>query len=98
MDNRNSDPATAIRLLAQSFPCLWNAPGIRPWVPLEFDEWASSGSPSHGEVCTARFLLAVWDPNNNWKSGRFDLMDSLRNWDPLHRQAFLEWASNPWWA
>ena len=71
MDNRNSDPATAIRILAQSFPCLWNAPGVRPWEPLEFDGWASSGGPSHGEVCTARFLLAVWDPNNDWKAGRF---------------------------
>jgi hypothetical protein len=87
-----------IKLLAQMFPCLRKAPGISPWNALAVDDWASSGNPSHGELCTARFVLAVWDPNGEWRSGRFDLMEALPVWDLHHREAFLAWARDPWWA
>jgi hypothetical protein len=46
---------------------------------------------------TAQFLLAVWSPDDAWESGRFDLMEALREWDEQHRQAFLKWAAHPWW-
>lgn len=97
MGNENKDPATRLRLLAQYFPSMWSAPGIRPWDANVLDEWAAGGA-SHGEKCTARFLLAVWNPSEAWRSGRFDLMDALGAWDLEHRRAFLEWAQNPWWA
>lgn len=98
MTDINCDPSTRVRLLAQTFPSLWTAPGIRPWDAVVVDQWASSGRASHGELCTARFVLAVWDTNGEWQSGRFDLMEALRVWDLPHRQAFLDWASEPWWA
>lgn len=98
MADTATDPAVRMRLFAQEFSCLWNAPGIRPWKPLVLDEWAASGVPSHGELCTARFVLSVWNPDEEWKSGRFDLMEALRCWDAQHHQAFLSWASNPWWV
>jgi len=62
------------------------------------DVWAASGVPSHGELCTARFVLAVWDPSGDWRSGRFDVMEALGVWDLAHRQVFLKWAADPWWA
>lgn len=33
------DPILRIRMLAQSFPGLWNAPGVSPWDAVALDEW-----------------------------------------------------------
>jgi hypothetical protein len=41
--------------------------------------------------------LSVWDPQQAWELERFDVMEALRVWDEDHREAFLAWASNPWW-
>ena len=98
MANKVDDPDSRVRLLAQTFPALWKAPGVSPWDALTIDEWATSGRPSHGELCTAKFILAVWDPDGEWRSGRFDVMEALRVWDLTHRTAFLDWAADPWWA
>ncbi|MEQ1828111.1 MAG: hypothetical protein ABL921_19280, partial [Pirellula sp.] len=65
-------------LLAQTLLCLWNAPSIRPWDALALDEWAASGSLSHGEICSVRFLLGVWDQDNEWQCGKFDALEALR--------------------
>ena len=98
MDDQTAPPETRIRLLAQNFPSLWNAHGIRPWNALTFNLWAAEGGLSHGELCTARFLLSVWDTDGNWSAGKFCIMEALRVWDQTHRTAFLEWAADPWWA
>lgn len=82
---------------ARTFPCLRQAPGTELWDAPEFDRWAADTPLSHGEVETARFVLAVWDPAGTWRCGRFDLMEALRVWDETHRQAFLAWAGDPWW-
>lgn len=91
-------PEETIDRLAQCFPCLRIAPGVDPWDANLLDEWAVSGEPSHGEKCSAQFVLAVWKPNHEWQSGKFDLMEALRNWDNESHWAFLAWAANPWWA
>jgi hypothetical protein len=83
--------------LARSFPSMHNAPGIEPWRPPDLDRWAA-GPASSGERVTARFLLAVWDPSAPWDCGPFDAMEALAVWDLKHRDAFLEWASDPWWS
>jgi hypothetical protein len=92
------DASIRIRTLAQNFPGLWRAPGISPWNALRLDEWAASNGPSHGERCAAQFLLAVWNPDEPWQSGKFDLMEALRVFDAQHHRALIEWALNPWWA
>ena len=90
-------PGHRIRRLAYSFPSLRTYyGGVKPWNASELDEWAA-GPASHGEKVTARLLLAIWDPNHTWTAGRFDVMEALRVWDDEHREAFLEWASDPWW-
>jgi hypothetical protein len=87
-----------IKRLAESFPCLRNAPGISSWHAERLDKWAASGKASHGEACTAKFILAVWDSDFDWQCGKFDLIDAFRVWDEYHRDAFREWVRDPWWA
>ena len=54
-----NDPILRIRMLAQTFPGLWKAPGVSPWDAVLLDQWVASGAPSHGERCAAQFLPAV---------------------------------------
>ena len=98
MTDHRTRPEDRIRTLAHSLPSLRSAPGLAEWQAITLDAWAASGSPSHGERCSARFLLAVWNPEETWRSGRFDLMEALRVWDEPHRRTFLQWAAAPWWA
>jgi hypothetical protein len=93
-----SDIDRRFSALVQSLPAIRGAPGACPWDAVALNDWAASGVPSHGELCTARFVLAVWDPSAEWRSGRFDVMDALGVWDIAHRSAFLKWAADPWWA
>ena len=94
-------PENQLAELARTFPSMDRCPAIMQRLPPfdanMLDGWAASGGPSHGERVTAQFLLAVWDPDQEWKSGRFNLMEALRVWDERHREAFLKWASSPWW-
>ncbi len=48
--------------LARTFPSLDNAP-LEPWDPEKFDRWARV--LSSGGQHAARFILAVWNGNNN---------------------------------
>jgi hypothetical protein len=82
---------------AKSFPSMAKASGVALWDAHTLDGWAAETPLSHGELVTARFLLAVWDPAREWRCGRFDLMEALRVWDEQHRAAFLAWAEDPWW-
>lgn len=83
---------------ALTFPSVAKASGVNLWDANTFDRWAAETPISHGELVTARFLLAVWDSNHQWRCGRFDAMEALQVWDPRHRDAFLAWAEDPWWA
>ncbi len=83
--------------LATSFPSLRGKSGTKPWDALELEQWALSPAPSHGALCAARFVLAVWAPSTRWKCGAFDLMDALSTWDGPHRAAFVAWVTKPWW-
>jgi hypothetical protein len=98
MDKVPNHREVKIAQLARTFPCLRNAPGIEPWNANWLDDWAASGGPSHGEKCSARFILAVWNPDRGRHSSKFDLMEALRIWDIQSHNAFLAWASDPWWA
>ena len=82
--------------LALSFPALQIADGVNPFDANVLDEWAA-GPCSHGEKCLARFILAVWSPGEEWKSGKFDFMESYQIWSDNHRRAFSAWARDPWW-
>jgi len=87
-----------MRDLMKSFPSVVGAPGVLCWDANVLDRWAADSAVSHGELVTARFLLAVWDSDHDWRCGRFDVMDAMRVWDARHREAFLRWAGRPWWA
>jgi hypothetical protein len=83
--------------LALNFPSLARADGVNPWDADAIDRWAAETPLSLGELVTARFLLAVWNPGYNWRCGPFNLMEALRIWDEEHHKAFLAWAVVPWW-
>ena len=81
---------------AKTFHSMLNRPGVEPWDAEKIDTWGS-GPRSHGQQITARFLLSVWDPSAEWKSGPFDLTEALRVWDTEHHKVFLRWVAEPWW-
>lgn len=83
--------------LARTFPSTAKAAGVALWDASTLDRWAAETPISPGERATARFLLAVWEPETEWACGRFDLMDALKRWDERHLAAFLAWAADPWW-
>lgn len=96
-------PELKIQRLAMRFPSLERAavktvPGILPWNAKELDAWAASAIPSDGERYAAQFVLSIWDNAGNWQCGKFDVVDALRIWDPMHCAVFIEWANDPWWA
>lgn len=84
--------------LASSFPTLRDGvPGVRPWDQYQLDHWAaSSGAVTHGSLLAARAVLYIWNPSVEWESGRFDLAEAFQVWDVFHREAFLQWAEDPW--
>lgn len=71
-------------------------PGAKPWDANLLAR--SCEGASHGEKCTAYFLLYVWNPCDDtpW-AGRFRLEESLQAWDGNNRQVFSEWTANPFW-
>ncbi|OLP16619.1 hypothetical protein BST81_20705 [Leptolyngbya sp. 'hensonii'] len=91
---------TKMSKLALSFPSLQNAPGVSPWDQHKLDAWATTAI-SHGERCTAQFVLAVWGhttmKNCPWKCGPFDFIEAFSVWDDTHRNAFQAWLGDPWW-
>lgn len=83
-----------IQGLAESFPSLRGNPYVRAWDPKALDEWAA-GLASTGEKLSAQFVLAVWNQFEEWKCGRFDVLDAYARWDEKHWDAFRAWACDP---
>ena len=94
-------PEREIRILklANSFPCLRGAPGVGSglWDALKLDAWAAGGASS-GEKHSSRFVLGVWNSGSEWDCGKFDIFHAIDIWDCEHREAFLKWAIDPWFA
>lgn len=88
--------------LARSFPTLRDAPIESKDYPGELDpekldQWNCGPEPGSGATAAARFILSVFNDSVEWKSGKFDLHQSLGCWDSYHRAAFARWVSEPWW-
>ncbi len=93
-----NSPEHRIRRLARSFPTLRDAyGGVKPWDAAQLDRFAFE-PVADGARHAARFVLAVWNNDTQWQCGRFDVIEAMAVWDADHREAFLEWAKNPWWA
>jgi hypothetical protein len=83
--------------LALTFHTLHEAAGILPWNPEKLEKWACGPAPGSGAGNAARFILSLWNENTDWKCGRFDFFRAFRSWDAKQKQAFLDWAQDPWW-
>jgi hypothetical protein len=69
--------------------------GMAPWNASKLDK--AFAAKTHGEKCVIRFLLNLWDRQEKWECGRFDLFEALRIWDADRRKVFLTWAIDPFW-
>lgn len=89
--------------LIASFPCL-RRKGAPKWTDDSGDWqlWIETGCLSSGEFVTATFILHVWNWQANAKhpieSMRFSIGRAMNAWDDGNRAAFLNWASDPWYA
>ena len=69
----------------------------RPWDPKAFDACVAEGGGS-GAICAAAFVLNIWNSGHDWKCGAFNLGRAIGTWDQWQREAFQEWATEPWLA
>lgn len=90
-----ADVAQRMLAIATSFPTLQGV--LRGWDPDVLDQWACGPVPGSGAFHAARFTLSVWNPEADWRCGRFDMHRALWAWDEHHRAAFAAWVQKPWW-
>lgn len=99
-DDGRGDPAAAMTQLARAFPSLRQADGIEPFDASDLAQWALGGK-SHGESCSVRFILSVWNcteaRDGAFGLPYFDVQEALGVWDRHHQQAFAGWVEAPWW-
>ena len=83
---------TEIRIAREAsfFPSLKDAAGVWPWNPELLDKWANEDIRTEAEKNSARFILNLWEPANQWKSGSFDPKRAIESWDLVHRKAFMD--------
>ena len=93
---RRSDEVRMLAL-ANSFPTLKDVLDL--WhddAPEVLEEWACGPAATPGGLAAARFVLAVYNYDAEWKCGRFSMRDISR-WDDHHIEAFAAWARDPFW-
>lgn len=52
---------------------------------------------SAGDQHFVRFACSVWNPDNDYSFGPFDLVSALKSLEGSHRDAVIDWVSNPFW-
>ncbi len=82
---------------AELFPSLGNAEGIWPWSPDRLDNWAAESDRSENELHSARYLLNLWNAENDWNCGFFDQNTATKAWDSKHRGVFLKISGMTSW-
>ena len=94
--------------LVYSFHCLTECPHqflIPLFRPDDFARWAAK-TQGGGGMDAALFILSIqnryfdWSSNHGLErhgSGQFNASGAMSNWDASMREAFIAWASDPWW-
>ena len=96
MSLQESEPlqgAARLADLAETFPSLRGAPGVRPFQTSTLHEWAQDERRSGKERHAALFILSVSNPYLN----DFKLPFALRAWDAQHVTAFVRWVEDRGW-
>ena len=83
--------------LALEFPTLRAAvPGVAPWDAWLIDDWAAtSGQATSGSRLAVQFLLYLWNPGAEWRSGAFSLGEAYGAWDYAHWQVLERFIQVP---
>lgn len=93
--------------LARTFPSLARitggagnaAPGVAPFDALELHTWVTtSGARTSGNYHAVAFVLNVFNGPEWGEKMPFDVVQAFAVWDRPHREAFLAWARDPWFA
>jgi len=92
------DNSERMSRLALEFPTLHKGvPGILPWNAARLDQWlATSGAVTAGSRCAGQFLLYVWNPETEWRSGAFSLREAYGRMDPTHWKVVEEFVQHPY--
>jgi len=85
-----------VTALALTFPTLNRADGVVPFDAKAFARWARGPTRSDAARHAARFVLRTY--NTSFPCKPFDVVAAMVVWDRQHREAFLAWARDPWWA
>ena len=93
MSHPEGTEAARITELAQQFHSIANLAAVTNWDANALDKWALTAS--HGEKLAAQFVLVVWNQWDEWKCGRFDVIEAYGVWDAEHWAAFRAWADKP---
>lgn len=98
------DYFSRIQALAESFPSLRKATGIRPWNPEQLEAWACDRAANDESAFLAvQFILSLFEedvgipPGARNECGPFDFRAAMMAWDDEHRNAFIDWVKAPWW-
>jgi len=102
------DARAAMTRLACSFPTLGDAAGLRPWNVEAFVDWACGPAPGAGALEAARFVLQVWNYDEDWVAFArangidgadvlvpFNVVRATARWDREHHEAMLAWLRAP---
>jgi hypothetical protein len=104
------DPRAAMTRLASLFPTLRDAAGVKPWDVEAFVAWTCGPAPGGGAREAARFVLQVWNFDEDWTAYAqglgiecgsalipFNVVRAMNRWDRDHAEAMLEWLRAPFY-
>lgn len=104
------DATAAMTRLAKLFPTLRDAAGVKPWNVEAFVAWACGPAPGAGAIEAARFVLQVWNFNEDWQAYArelgiecgealvpFNIVRAMARWDRSHVEAMLAWLRAPFY-
>jgi len=80
-----------IQRLAVEFPSLSDAPGIRPWKPVQLDRWASKSTTPRKARYAAQLVLALAGKPEDPACGNFDALKAIATWKAGDLEAYLVW-------
>ena len=84
--------------LCATLPSLHGQPGTAPFDAEALHQWLlTSGARTSGNAAAVAFVLAVFNELAWREKLPFFVGDALAVWDRAHREAFVRWASEPWW-
>lgn len=91
MPKTPTDRDNLMSSIAETFPTLNGAPGVRPFDPTRLKRWAREGGHGSGSIHAFRFVMEV--AREHHALGAFDVVKAVGTWDQAHRAALAAWVA-----